>query len=86
ETWLALHLLGHDIGIGAALAIESLTLAVRHFAFFVPGGLGVQEASFVLFGRLVGLPPEVSVALSLARRLREIGFGVPALLSWQWVE
>lgn len=86
ETWLALYLLGHEIGIGAALAIESLTLAVRHFAFFVPGGLGVQEASFVLFGRLVGLPPDVSVALSLARRLREIGFGVPALLSWQWVE
>ncbi len=86
ETWLALKLLGHEISVGAALAIESLTLAVRHFAFFVPGGLGVQEASFVVFGRLVGLPPEVAVALSLARRLRELGFGAPALLSWQWLE
>lgn len=86
ETWAALKLLGHEIGLGAALAVESLTLAVRHFAFFVPGGLGVQEAGFVVFGRLVGLPPDVSVALSLARRVREIGFGVPALLSWQWVE
>lgn len=86
ETWLALVLLGHEISIEAALAIESLTLALRHFAFFVPGGLGVQEAGFVLFGRLVGLDAEVSVALSLARRVREIGFGVPALLSWQWIE
>ena len=86
ETWLALHLLGHDISPQAALAIESLTLALRHFAFFVPGGLGVQEAGYVVFGRLVGLPAEVSVALSLVRRVREIGFGLPALLSWQWVE
>ncbi len=86
ETWLALHLLGHDVSPQAALAVESLTLALRHFAFFVPGGLGVQEAGYVVFGRLVGLPAEVSVALSLARRLRELGFGIPALLSWQWVE
>jgi putative membrane protein len=86
ETWLALHLLGHDISPQAAVAIESLTLALRHFAFFVPGGLGVQEAGYVLFGRLVGLPADVSIALSFARRAREIGFGVSALLSWQWIE
>jgi len=66
--------------------LESLTLAVRHFAFFVPGGIGVQEAGLVLFGNLIGLPADLAVALSLAKRVREIGFGVPALLSWQWVE
>lgn len=86
EVWFVLYLLGHPVSIGAAIAIESLTLAVRHFAFFVPGGLGVQEAGLVLFGNLAGLPAEVSVTLSLAKRFREIGFGVPALLSWQWVE
>lgn len=86
ETWLALRLLGHAVSPQAALAIESLTLALRHFAFFVPGGLGVQEAGYVLFGQLVGLSAEVSVALSLTRRVRELGFGIPALLSWQWLE
>jgi hypothetical protein len=40
----------------------------------------------VLFGDIIGLPPEASVALSLVKRMREIGFGVPALISWQWAE
>lgn len=86
ETWLALRLLGHPVTAWEAITLESLTLAIRHFAFFVPGGVGVQEAGLVIFGKLVGLPADVSVALSLAKRVREIGFGVPALVSWQWVE
>lgn len=86
EVWLILWLLGHPISAWEALTLESLTLAVRHFAFFVPGGIGVQEAALVLFGNLIGLPADLAVALSLAKRVREIGFGVPALLSWQWVE
>lgn len=86
ETWLILWLLGHPVNAWEALTLESLTLAVRHFIFFVPGGIGVQEAGMVLFGSLIGLPADLAVALSLAKRAREIGFGVPALLSWQWVE
>jgi putative membrane protein len=86
ETWIALWLLGAPVSIFKALALESLVLAVRNFAFFVPAGLGVQEASFVVFGSLIGLPTDVSLALSLVKRLRDIGFGIPALLSWQWAE
>lgn len=86
ETWLALRLLGHPVSGWEALTLESLTLAIRHFAFFVPGGVGVQEVGLVLFGDLMGIPPDVSVALSLAKRFREIGFGLPALLSWQYIE
>jgi putative membrane protein len=86
ETWLALYLLGHSVSFSAAVVIESLTQAARHVAFVVPAGLGVQEASLVFFGKLMGLSPEVSVALSFAKRLRDFGFGVPVLISWQWVE
>jgi hypothetical protein len=32
------------------------------------------------------LGPDVALALSLAKRLREVLFGVPALLVWQWRE
>ncbi len=35
---------------------------------------------------MIGLPPEASVALSLVKRMREVAFGVPALISWQWAE
>ncbi|MBU6416303.1 MAG: flippase-like domain-containing protein [Xanthomonadaceae bacterium] len=86
ETWVALWLLGSPVSIWEALALESLTSAVRAFVFFVPAGVGVQEAGFVVFGNLIGLPADVSVALSLVKRLRDIGFGIPALLSWQWAE
>lgn len=86
ETWLALHLLGFPISAWDAIAIEAVTQALRHIIFVVPAGLGVQEGGLVLFGNLIGLPPEASVALSLVKRMREVGFGVPALISWQWAE
>ncbi|MDE2148587.1 MAG: flippase-like domain-containing protein [Gammaproteobacteria bacterium] len=86
EIWLALRLLGHPVNPWEAMTLESLTLAIRHFAFFVPGGIGVQEAGLVVFGQMIGLAADVSVALSLAKRAREIGFGLPALISWQLLE
>jgi putative membrane protein len=86
ETWLALRWLGHPVPFGAAVALESLTMTVRNFVFLVPAGLGVQEASLVGFGSLLGVSGELALALSLAKRMREILFGVPALISWYWVE
>jgi putative membrane protein len=86
ETWLALRWLGHPVPFGAAVALESLTMTVRNFVFLVPAGLGVQEASLVGFGALLGIDGDLALALSLAKRMREILFGVPALLSWYWVE
>jgi putative membrane protein len=82
ETWLALRWLQHPVGFGTALALESLTQAIRHFIFIVPAGLGVQEAGLVGFGYLLGLGNDTSIALSLAKRMREILFGVPALIYW----
>ena len=86
ETWFALRWLGHPVPFGAAIALESLTMTVRNFAFLVPAGLGVQEASLIGFGALLGISGELALALSLAKRMREILFGLPALLSWYWVE
>jgi putative membrane protein len=86
ETWLALRWLGHSVAFGHAVALESLTQAVRQFIFLVPAGLGVQEAGLIGFGSLLGLPGDVAITLSLVKRMREIVFGVPALVSWQWAE
>ncbi|WP_416051584.1 lysylphosphatidylglycerol synthase domain-containing protein [Cupriavidus basilensis] len=86
EIWFALWLLGHPVPLWQALAIESLTQAVRHVAFFVPAGLGVQEAVMMLLGHLLGVDPQVALSLALVKRAREVLFGIPALLSWQWVE
>jgi putative membrane protein len=86
EVWLVLRLCGHPIGVGAALILESMTQAARHLAFFVPGGLGVQEASLVLFGHAIGISGELALVVSMAKRLREVLCGLPALASWQWME
>jgi len=83
ETWLALRWLGHPLSPAAALAIESLTLAARSLIFVAPAGLGVQEVGLVGVGHLLGLGSDVAIALSLTKRMREILFGVPALVVWQ---
>jgi putative membrane protein len=86
ETWLALRWLGHPVTLGNALALESVAQAVRNFVFVVPAGVGVQEAGLIALGALLGVSGSAAVALSLAKRLREILFGLPALLGWEWFE
>lgn len=86
ENWLILRMLGHPVGPADAIALEALTQGVRHVFFVVPSALGVQEGGLILLGDLIGLPTDISVALSLVKRMREIAFGVPALISWQWAE
>ena len=86
EVWLALYFLGHPVTIMEALLLESLGQAVRNAAFTVPGGLGVQEGGYMILGGVLGLSPETGLALSLAKRVRELTLGLPGLMSWQWIE
>ena len=86
EIYAALHFMGYEVTIADALLLESLILATRTAAFFVPGALGVQEGVLVLLGGVVGLGPEVALALSLVKRVRELVIGVPGLLAWQIAE
>ncbi len=83
EVWFALRLLGHPVDIGTALLFESLGQAIRTGAFAVPGGLGIQEGGYVLVGAALGIEPAVALALSLARRVRELLLGMPGLAVWQ---
>lgn len=84
ETWFIAQLMGHPIGWIEALMLESLTQSVRGMAFVVPSGLGAQEGAFLLLGGLVGLPPGVSLAISLVKRGREICVCAPGLFALQW--
>jgi putative membrane protein len=86
ELWLAVHFMGYEVTLVAATIIESLSQAVRSAGFFIPASLGVQEGGYLLFGTLMGLSPEVALALSLVRRVRQLLVGVPALLAWQVYE
>ncbi len=83
EIWLALLFLGHPIALADAFVIEALIQALSSSAFIVPGALGVQEGGFLVIGGLIGLPPELALALALVRRARDVIIFVPALLMWQ---
>ena len=52
-------------------------------AFAIPGALGVQEGGFVVLGSVFGFGPDLSIALSLTKRLRELCLGLPGLIAWQ---
>jgi putative membrane protein len=86
ETWAALRWLAADTNFAHALVLESLSQAARHIIFVMPAGLGVQEISFVALGQLLGVSGDAALAVSLAKRMSEILYGVPMLLSWQWAE
>ena len=86
EVWLIMHYIGWPVTLTEALVLESLGQAVRSAAFFIPGGLGAQEAGYLLFGMIYGLPPEQGLALSLVKRLREVSLGIPGILAWQMIE
>jgi putative membrane protein len=86
EVCLALHVLGHGIGIGTGLVVESLGQALKAAGFAVPGALGVQEGGYIVICGLFNVPPEAAIALSLTKRLREVVLGLPALAAWHGLE
>lgn len=86
EVWLALYFLDAPTTLGTALLLESLGQAVRSAAFLIPGAVGVQEGGYLLLGGLVGLSPEVALALSLTKRVRMLLLGLPGLIDWQIAE
>ena len=86
EVWLAAYLLGHPIGIVEAMMLKSISGTLSDAAFVVPNSYGIQEGAFVLLGGLIGLGPDVSLAISLAMRIREVIIDVPGLVLWQHAE
>ena len=85
EVWIALWALGSPRSYAHAYVLESLGQGLRSVAFLVPGSLGVQEGGYLVIGGLLGLSPQTALGLALVRRVRELAFGVPGLIAWQWV-
>jgi putative membrane protein len=83
EIWLALYFMHARVGFTKAVIFESLIQAISSAAFFIPGGVGVQEGGFVLIGSALGLDTSICLALAGARRLRDLVIFMPGLLAWQ---
>jgi putative membrane protein len=86
EVYLALRLLGSPVGWRDALLLESLGQAIRGAAFAIPGAVGVQEGGYLLLAPFAGLAPNAALALSFAKRAREILLGIPGLIYLHYCE
>ena len=80
EVFLITRLLGTPVSWRDAFVLESLGQAIRGAGFAIPGALGVQEGGYLLLAPLAGLAPDAALALSLAKRARELLLGLPGLL------
>jgi putative membrane protein len=80
EVYLIAWLLGTPVSWSHALLLESVGSAIRGAGFAIPGALGVQEGGYLLLAPLAGLSPNAGIALSLAKRARELLLGIPGLV------
>ena len=82
EIYVFLMIIGVEVSFIDVILIEAFTGLIKSIVFFIPGALGVQELAFVLIGGYVGLGDSISFAIALGRRIREIVFGLPAVVAW----
>ncbi|EKS71913.1 hypothetical protein BURK_008761 [Burkholderia sp. SJ98] len=82
ENFFALWVMGVPVTFSDAVAIEAVAQIARHVAFFVPLGVGVQDAAIVLTSQLAGIGTEAALSLALVKRMREVLSGGLALASW----
>ncbi len=79
EAWITFRLLGFDLTLAEALAIDGTVVGLRTFGWLIPGAAGVQEASYLLAGAVFGIPPATGIAASFARRARDLLLGLATL-------
>lgn len=86
EVWAAAYVLGYPITIMEAMFLKSMTSTLSDVAFMIPNAYGIQEAAFVVLGAMIGLPPDLMLAISLSIRIRELIVDLPGLALWQHAE
>ncbi|HXJ23966.1 MAG TPA: lysylphosphatidylglycerol synthase domain-containing protein [Polyangia bacterium] len=74
ETLIIVRCLRLPLPIGPVLALDALGSLLRVIVFFLPAGLGVQDAAIILLLRQMGLPNPVAAgtALILVKRAKEL--------------
>lgn len=78
ETYLILRLLGVEVSFAVVWAVEPALSLIRHVFFFVPAGLGVQDAGYLLFLKTLGVhdPIALGSAFVVLKRSKELIWSV----------
>jgi glycosyltransferase 2 family protein len=72
ETYLLCRLVGIDLDIRHALAMEAAVVFARNAAFFVPAGLGIQDAGYLAFLSAFGIAAPLAAAFVVVKRTKEL--------------
>jgi uncharacterized protein (TIRG00374 family) len=79
DVYWILFFLGAPVTLSLAFSIAVLLVFVEGFFFFVPAKVGIQEGGAYAIFLALGLEPARGFALGLARRLRELAWGLVGL-------
>ena len=83
ELYLTLYFLGMPVGFKELWIIEALLQLVRAGSFFIPLSLGAQEGGLILIFTSMGMAGPLGLAVSFARRIRElVWIALGLLLGW----
>jgi uncharacterized protein (TIRG00374 family) len=84
EVFLIFRLVGHPIGWGLAICLDSLAMLFTAMGFFIPAAAGVQEGGNLLLALGFKLGLALGATFSILRRLREaFWLSLGLLVVWQ---
>ncbi len=72
ETYVLLRVVGVDLPITEVVAMEASVVFARNAAFFLPAGLGVQDAGYLGFLSAFGVATAPASAFVLLKRTKEL--------------
>lgn len=79
ELWVIFTVLGVPAGVAHVVLVAAMLEASSVVLFFMPQGLGANEAGIAAAFVLLGLPPGPSLAFGLIRRARIVLWTLPGL-------
>lgn len=84
ETYVLLRLVGVDLPVHEVLAMEACAVFLRNLAFFMPAGLGVQDAGYLAFlsafGVTIGVAGAAFIILKRTKELVWVAIGYVILM------
>ncbi|NUM34305.1 MAG: flippase-like domain-containing protein [Candidatus Brocadiae bacterium] len=72
EIYILLLLMGYEVTLPTAIALEAISVAIKGAGGFIPGSIGVQEGGQVWIFALFGYPKSLGLTFGILRRLREV--------------
>lgn len=72
ELYVILWALGHPLSFADLWIIEALLQLIRAGSFFIPLSIGAQESGLVVIFVAMGMTPDLGLAVSLVRRIKDL--------------